>query len=407
MENESCLLSISDCTSSVLCNGTTYEPFEVLTYLNMYFWIYLGGYVFLVLISGLLSGLKVAVFSLDYLTLKVLSTAGKQHEQKYAKRIMPLVRQQHLLLVTFLVSNAAILVSLPILLHKITSHVIAIVVSVTAVLFFGEILPHAIISRCGLAMGGIFSPLILLFMIILFPISWPLSKLLDCLLGSECGTFFRRAELSSLVDFHKCKDSENEDPLTEDEIIIIKNVLTMRDKVVGQICTPIKDMFALDTSDILDNSLADLILKKCLFEVPVFSKTKENLLGLLPLKNLIAVDPDNNLLLDQVFKKFQQPLYKVSEDVDLYTALNFFQLGKSRMFAVVSNTHEEIKNPELVVLDASDKVIGCVTLKDVIQELIQGGITNKPIANENVKKRILVGKAKAARQHIKKQQLSA
>jgi len=41
-----------------------------------------------------------------------------------------------------------------IVLDRITSPVAAVVISVTAVLFFGEVIPQAICSRYGLAIGA-------------------------------------------------------------------------------------------------------------------------------------------------------------------------------------------------------------------------------------------------------------
>lgn len=62
-----------------------------------------------------------------------------------------------------------------------------------------------------------------------FIIAWPLSKLLDCLLGTEHGTFYRRAQLKVLVDLHAStphsengSDHKPEESLTVDEVLIIK-----------------------------------------------------------------------------------------------------------------------------------------------------------------------------------------
>lgn len=88
--------------------------------------------------SGLMSGLTLGLLSLDKVSLEVLSRGGKPRQQKYAKRILMLVRRHHLLLVTLLISNAAAVEAMPIFLAKITSEVVAIIVSVTAVLLFGE-----------------------------------------------------------------------------------------------------------------------------------------------------------------------------------------------------------------------------------------------------------------------------
>ena len=78
------------------------------------------------------------LLSLDVMSLEVLKRGGKPSEQKYARRILWIVRRHHLLLVTLLLANAVAVEAMPIFLEKITNEVIAIVVSVTAVLLFGE-----------------------------------------------------------------------------------------------------------------------------------------------------------------------------------------------------------------------------------------------------------------------------
>lgn len=66
---------------------------------------------------------------------------------------------------------------------------------------------------------------------LLFVVSWPLSKLLDCVLGEDHGTFYRRAQLKVLVDLHgpnsqanlsHQQEEEDDEPLSIDEVLIIK-----------------------------------------------------------------------------------------------------------------------------------------------------------------------------------------
>ena len=70
------------------------------------------------------------------------------------------------------------------------------------------------------------SRLVYLLMVLFFPVSFPIAKLLDCLLGSDHATFFRRAELKALVSLHG-PDAEEQpedeaEKLTMDEVLIIK-----------------------------------------------------------------------------------------------------------------------------------------------------------------------------------------
>ena len=78
------------------------------------------------------------LLSQDTMNLEVLKKSSGPKEQKYANVILKLVSNHHLLLVTLLLANAAAVEAMPIFLNQIASEVVAVVVSVTAVLLFGE-----------------------------------------------------------------------------------------------------------------------------------------------------------------------------------------------------------------------------------------------------------------------------
>jgi len=78
----------------------------------------------------------------------------------------------------------------------------AILISVTLILLFGEILPQSICSHYGLAIGASVAPLVRVLVWICFPVAYPISKLLDCVLGHGQTALFRRAELKTLVTLH-------------------------------------------------------------------------------------------------------------------------------------------------------------------------------------------------------------
>ena len=85
-----------------------------------------------------MSGLTMGLLSLDILTLKVMRDGGTAKEKRHAEKILPIVQRHHLLLVTLLLGNAAAVEAMPIFLDKISGPITAILVSVTAVLIFGE-----------------------------------------------------------------------------------------------------------------------------------------------------------------------------------------------------------------------------------------------------------------------------
>jgi len=56
-----------------------------------------------------------------------------------------------------------------------------------------RIVPQALCTRFGLAIGYYCSPIVIVLLVISFPITFPISLLLDLILGKGHGTFFRRA----------------------------------------------------------------------------------------------------------------------------------------------------------------------------------------------------------------------
>ena len=64
---------------------------------------------------------------------------GEPSTQKYATRIMGLVKRRHWVLVTLLLANSAAMEALPLFLDRLVHPAIAVVISVTVVLMFGEV----------------------------------------------------------------------------------------------------------------------------------------------------------------------------------------------------------------------------------------------------------------------------
>lgn len=78
---------------------------------------------------------------------QVLRVSGNAKQQAAAGRLLPLVVKPHWLLCTLLLCNAACMEALPLFLDRLLNPVGAILLSVTAILLFGEIIPQALCSR--------------------------------------------------------------------------------------------------------------------------------------------------------------------------------------------------------------------------------------------------------------------
>ncbi|KAH7423584.1 hypothetical protein KP509_12G062200 [Ceratopteris richardii] len=290
--------------------------------------------VFLVLFGGTMSGLTLGLMSLDLVEMEVLQRSGTPAEQRQAATIFPVVKKQHQLLVTLLLCNALAMEALPIFLDNIFHPVVAIILSVTFVLLFGEIIPQAICSRYGLAIGANLVWLVQILMIICFPVSYPVGKLLDLLLGHNDAGLFRRAQLKALVSIHGKEEGKGGE-LTHDETTIISGALDLSLKTAEEAMTPIESTFSLDVDSKLDWETLGRILATGHSRVPVYSGNPKNIIGLLLVKSLLTVRAESETPVSAVSIR---KIPRVPADMPLYDILNEFQKGQSHMAAVVRRT---------------------------------------------------------------------
>lgn len=295
------------------------------------FFIHILIIVGLVLFAGLMSGLTLGLMSMSLVDLEVLAKSGTPKDRKHAEKILPVVKKQHLLLCTLLIFNAAAMEALPIFLDGLITAWGAILISVTLILLFGEIIPQSVCSRYGLAIGATVAPVVRILVWICYPVAYPISKLLDFLLGHGHVALFRRAELKTLVDFHGNEAGKGGE-LTHDETTIIAGALELSEKTASDAMSPISDTFAIDINAKLDRDLMNLILEKGHSRVPVYYEQPTNIIGLILVKNLLTIHPEDEIPVKNVTIR---RIPRVQETLPLYDILNEFQKGHSHMAVVV------------------------------------------------------------------------
>jgi metal transporter CNNM len=165
--------------------------------LSIMWWEYVGAAIGCVAGAALAAGLTMGLVSLaddDLHEIRLMEEedcdgdeAKKQLRKLkyYAGRLIPLKKDHHLLLVTLLLVNAGVNEALPIFLDRVVPKPwMAILLSVTLVLIFGEIIPSAIFTGPNqLKIAASFSTIVTIFMWILRPVAWPIARVLDCCLG--------------------------------------------------------------------------------------------------------------------------------------------------------------------------------------------------------------------------------
>lgn len=283
-----------------------------------------------------MSGLTLGLMSMSLVDLEVLARSGTPKDRKHAAKILPVVKNQHLLLCTLLICNAAAMEALPIFLDSLVTAWGAILISVTLILLFGEIIPQSVCSRYGLAIGSTVAPFVRVLVWICFPVAYPISKLLDVLLGHGRVALFRRAELKTLVNLHGNEAGKGGE-LTHDETTIIAGALELSEKTASDAMTPISETFAIDINAKLDRTLMNQILEKGHSRVPVYYEEETNIIGLILVKNLLTIHPDDEVPVKSVTIR---RIPRVPETMPLYDILNEFQKGHSHMAIVVKQCNK-------------------------------------------------------------------
>jgi len=188
------------------------------------------------------------------------------------------------------------------------------------------------------------------------PVAWPTAKLLDRLLGEDHGTTYKKAGLKTLVTLHKTLGSTPGERLNEDEVTIISAVLDLKEKPVGDIMTPMNDVFTMSADTVLDEKMMDTILSQGYSRIPIYApENPRNFIGMLLVKILITYDPEDSL---RVRDFSLATLPETAPHTSCLDIVNFFQEGKSHM-VLVSDFPGQDRG-----------ALGVVTLEDVIEELI-------------------------------------
>ncbi len=133
-------------------------------------------------------------------------------------------------------------------------------------------------------------------------------------------------------------------------------MLDLKAKPVGNIMTPMNQVFTMSSDTILNQSMTDSILSAGYSRIPIHAPGNEqNFVGMLLVKILITYDPEDC----QAVSDFAlATLPETRSETSCLDILNFFQEGKSHMVLVSEYPGED------------SGALGVVTLEDVIEELI-------------------------------------
>lgn len=288
-----------------------------------------------------------------------MSLGDKDAERVYAVR-----RRGNLLLTTLLIGNVAINSAIAIFLGSIASGIMAGLAATGLIVIFGEIVPQAVFSRFALPLGARIAWLVKIFIIVLFPITWPIAWVLNKTLGDGLATIYSKRELMKIIEEHE--ESEESDVKVEEERIV-KGALSFSDKKVKDIMTPHVAAVAFEVSQKIDKDFLEAIHDSGHSRFPIYKEKLDNIVGILYAKDLLG-DKNINKTVGQVAKS---KVIFVDENKKLREVLSAFLKTHHHLF-IASNEF--------------GGTAGIVTLEDVLEEIIRAEIIDEDDKHEDLRR---------------------
>ncbi len=311
----------------------------------------------LLLLSGLFSASETALIAIGKIKARILLKRGV----KGAVEIDKLVRDPESVLTSVLILNnvvniaaSAVATSIAIEIFGNTYDVvIAIVVMTLLILTFAEIIPKTIavhhaewisiqISKPMQIVASIFQPITKFFSMI----TGISTKILGIKLHRR--RLMTEEEVETMLDIGR-----EEGAIEEDEQEMMIGVLKLDEIVAEDVMSPKEAVVCLRVDQTMDSAVK-LIKSSGHSRIPIFEGTKDNIVGVLYAKDLLAKVGEGGVLLKELMKT---PHF-VTETKRVDDLLEEFQRGKFHI---------------AIVVDGVGRMRGVVCLEDIL-EVIVGSI---------------------------------
>lgn len=249
-----------------------------------------------------------------------------------------------------------------------------------------------------LRIAAALSPLVYALLALCSPVAWPVSLLLDLILGTEPGNNgkYKRGEVRAIMKMQRERVhssgpflaekrssmenvtlqatsgvvvehmGEQSAELSDDELAIINGVLDIRSKTAQDAMVWLGDAFMLDMETVLNIDTLARIVASGHSRVPVYRRgSPHNVCGLLLVKKLCVINPEDNRKISTLGLRYPLP---VRPEMPLLELLNEMQRGTSHM-AIVCDRPELVEKCMRTGRDIPPHVhmAGICTLEDILE----------------------------------------
>ncbi|KAG5480984.1 hypothetical protein LSCM1_06658 [Leishmania martiniquensis] len=394
-----------------VANANRRQTMRVYTFLDHVLRICLFAFL-----SAVFAGLTLGVMCANTFTLEIIAESGPAPDSTYAATLLPLRKHGHKTLCTLIISNMLCNVLIvqefgdvfdvveAIRTQGSVAHVVddsgsslwKFVVSTLVIVLFAEILPMSICrSKYSLRVAAAGSVFVKVAMILTYPLSASLGWFLDIVVGSEeTGQLYDKKELRKLMVMHYERYGGEDVHMPKSELNLLLAAMDFHERKVRDIMTPIEKATYVRGTDLITPDFLEMLWKSGRSRVPVESSPGV-FESILVVKDLMLVNTSleaSPLTVAQVVKAKDRAFAMVCAVTSLPSMLKFFLEAQTHMAVVFEEEANTVGAaiPTIVTdLDATwrvespisrsfasaqPKIVGIVTMEDVVEELLASEI---------------------------------
>lgn len=305
----------------------------------------------LVLLSAFFSSAETSLTTVNRVRLKTLADEGNKHAgtalyvlDKYGKMLSAILIGNNIvnLSASSLTTTLALRISLPV--------GIATGILTVAVLLFGEIIPKNVAmiysEKLALLYAAIISGLMKLMTPVIFIVDILANGIMKLLhINRNLHTAMTEKELRTYVEV-----SHEDGVIESEEREIIYNVFDFSDAVARDIMIPRIDMASINEDADYEEVME--LFRECMYtRIPVYREDKDNIIGLINIKDFILVTDKENFQIDSILREAYYT-YEYKKTADLLMEMREKRVNVS------------------FVLNEYGATVGMITLEDLLEEIV-------------------------------------
>jgi CBS domain containing-hemolysin-like protein len=310
--------------------------------------------IVLIALSGFFSGLEVALVGTSrskvrqMLNEKLPGATSLDKLKSNPSRMMASVN-----LGNNLVNVASTVLATDIALKMFESAGLAIAIGVMTflILIFGEITPKTYCNANAAKIALRYSRVLLVFSYAFYPIVWMFEKITKGIINLTGSTEepprLTEEEIKGVIE-----QGLHDKAIEKQESELVHGALNFDDIIIRSVMTPRTKMFTLNSKMLLFEALP-MINKSGFSRIPIYGKNQDEIIGIINVRDVLkCLEKEEKMIsIQQISRK---PIF-VSQEKKVNDLLKEMQGRKSHM---------------AIVLDEFGGVEGCVTLEDLVEEIV-------------------------------------